>query len=214
MATLAGFVIAEGSLVWPAVGIAVAELLLLDPAVVTGKTTLVIADLSISVSVMPGRGGAVEGSARYMVCAGACGWNTKIPARPTYQNDLGVKLSTVLKHDADACKETIEIDPALDRVVGLRYARTAGRAWDTLGLDRFALPWWIDLSGKTQVRARKPVDVGVPFRTIRWRKDKMVRELASEAIAPFAPGNTIGGVVIRETSIEISHAKNRLYVRA
>lgn len=212
IATIAGYAISAATLTLPKVGAWVLEATLVDAAALSGGVSVTIGDLTLAGSVV--RGGAFDGSARYLVTAGAGGWHKAITGRPEYRNDLGVKLSAVLADDARAAGETIALDPALDRVLGTAYVRRAGLGWDVLGSARLALPWWVDAAGVTQVRARPAAAVTAPSQLIAWDRVRGIREYGADTFAPFAPGATIDGDTIAEVTITISAAAARVRVRS
>jgi hypothetical protein len=211
MSTLGGITASKAGLYWPRTGKWSAEVELVEPAVLAGPVVLSIGDLVLVGTIV--RGGPVEGHARYLVEGGAGGWRTTIPAK-AYRNDLGVKLSTILKDAAAAAGERVEL--GADRSVGSAYVRPAGPAGDVL--TALAGPWWIDEAGTTQVRPRPSPPVVVPFRLVAWDRAKAIREIASEAIAPFVPGALLavpGAAIetIEEVRIDVDHAATRLHVR-
>ena len=209
-ATLAGFAISTAAVTLPLWGVWSAEIYLVDPAELAGAVSLVIEDLVLAGSVV--RGGPVEGSARYVVAGGAGGWRRVVPPQP-YRNDLGIRLSTVLADVARAAGEQLELDPALERVLGSAWVRRAGPAWDVLG--RLGVPWWLDGAGVTQVRLRPAPAVSAPAaRLIAWDRGKALRELAVDTLAPWAPGALLEGAPIEHVAIHVEHGRARLQVRA
>src|ERR1700676_388307 len=103
-ATLANHPISSAVVHLPRVGIWTAEVSLIDAVELSGSVSLVIDDVTLAGTLL--RGGPSDGAASFFVIGGTGGWRSTISEKP-YDNDLGIKLSTVLQHAADAAKEPI-----------------------------------------------------------------------------------------------------------
>jgi hypothetical protein len=206
-ATLSGYPVSTAAVTRPRWGIWSAEVYLVDPAELAGSVSLTIEDLVLAGTVV--RGGPVEGSARYLITGGAGGWRRVIGPQG-YRNDLGIKLSTVLADAARAAGERVELDPALERVLGPAWVRRAGQAWNTFG--RLSLPWWVDDAGTTQVRVRPAPVVAAPSRLISRDRGRALREVAADSLAAWAPGAVFDGSPIEHVTIHCEHGRARMQV--
>ncbi len=195
-ATLQGHAVTSCRISLPAWGVPFADVEIAVAETLTGRVTLVLADLTFVGTVLDG--GIVQGRARYRIIGGAGGWGRTIAAKP-YANDLGVKFSTLLTDAASACGETLGTVPA--GTAGPAYVRASAAASTVLD-DLFARGWYVDLAGVTQIGARAVTTYagGAP-RTGPDPADSRI-ELAADAIATLIPGVTVDGT----EAVDVEHA--------
>jgi hypothetical protein len=170
------------------------------------SATVKIADLAFACTVLSG--GSFEGKSRYRVVAGKGGWGKDIPAKP-YNNDAGVKVSTVLRDAATACGETMGTMPTTIR--GPHFARDAGTASDILHLLA-PRGWYVDRDGVTQIGAWPAVTYTGDAARTRVDLARGVVELAAEALDNLLPGVTVDGHG-PASDVEYELSGNRLAVR-
>jgi hypothetical protein len=155
-------------------------------------------------------GYARNGVAAYRVVGGAGGWGKTLPAKP-YQNDAGVKLSTVLGDIAAAVGETLIGVPTTR--LGAHYVRPAGLASRALN-HHFARGWYVADDGTTVIGQRSAaVYVGEGAR-VDVRPGANVIELDVEALDNLAPGVTIDGsepATDVEFTLSGTHLRARVY---
>jgi hypothetical protein len=192
----------------PAWGRFWADVELAEAETLTGAQSLVVADMTQAVTVVSG--GVVDGVARYRCVAGAGGWGKALPKRPPYNNDAGIRASTIIRDAAADCGEKVGTLPTT--IFGPHYARIAGEAASSV--LNFAAPnaWYIDLAGVTQFGARPSVTyTGAGTRT---RTDLAVGvvELAVDEIENLVPGVSVDGHP-NAVDVEYELTPDRLVVR-
>lgn len=210
-ATCAGYGISAVDVVLPLVGVWSAEVLLVDAQDLAGAVELVVDDLVLAGTVL--RGGPVEGSARYLITGGAGGWRRVVPARTPYDNDAGVKLSTILAHLATDTGEKVALAAGVDRVVGQKYVPRDEEAWNVFPRLRVG-SWWMDAAGVTQVGPRPAPAIAAAYRLLSWNRARGVRRIATETLSAFTPGGVLEGDTIRQVSVHAEHEATRLEVWA
>lgn len=208
IATLAGKVVSRARVTVPAWGLPWADVDMPDPGDValTGRQTLVLADVSISCTVQSG--GISNGRAAYRLVAGAGGWGTVVDAK-SYTNDLGVKLATVARNVAEACGETIADAP--DTRLGPHYARANTTA--SLVLHELAArAWYVGFDGVTRFGSRPTAAYAGSAARTRVEPALGVIELATESLAGIVPGVTVDGS-LPATDVEYTLDADRLTAR-
>lgn len=135
------------TLVIPARGLWVADVLLNQPLEDGAGVTLTLAGLTLRGKVERGGNFLLNFSAR--IVGGNGGWEQVIPSRP-YQNPFGVKLKSVVTDAASAAGESVNV--TADRDIGLFYVRKSGPA--SRVLNQLAPQWWVDSAGVAQVGPR------------------------------------------------------------
>lgn len=206
LATLAGVPVARARVAVPSWGVWWADVDLTEDAELSGRVSLVLADITLSGTIISG--GVHSGRAAYRVAAGAGGWGVVLPAK-AYHNDLGIKVSTLFADAAAGAGEALVGAPATR--LGAHYARASGPASTVLN----ALAprgWYVDFAGTTQIGARESsVYSGSEPRT-RVDPGVGVIEIATEELAALVPGVTIDGS-LPATDVEYTLDATRLTAR-
>ena len=206
LATLNGAAVAGARVQISAWGAWWADVGLPDEVVLSGKATLVIADVTLQGTIISG--GVANGAAGYRIVGGAGGWGKTIPPR-SYPNDAGVKIANVIRDAAQAAGETIGDLPSTR--LGANFVRPEGPASRVL---HAVVPraWYIDLDGVTRFGARPTqAYTGSAARTHVDPRGAIV-ELATETLAGLVPGVTIDGSA-PATDVEYLLDEKRLTVR-
>lgn len=159
------------------------------PVALAGAAALVLADLTLSGTVLSG--GAFSDRSRFRVVGGAGGWGKIIPAK-SYSNDVGVKVSQVVSDAASACGETVQLTTT-DKV---------GRSWtyDDDGpavrvLERVARgAWYVDEAGITKLGKRPRTTLTEKVTVQNVDVARSIVSVASDKIAALAPGVTVEGI--------------------
>jgi hypothetical protein len=166
---------------------------LVEPAELTAgaRVTAQIADLTLQGTIVNGY--ARNGTAGYRVVGGAGGWGRSLPEK-SYQNDAGVKLSTVLGDVATAVGETLSGVPTAR--IAAHFARFAGstrRPASWILNYFFPRGWYVGDDGTTVIGQRSAaVYVGDGARVLVQPATNVI-ELDVEQIDNLAPGVTIDG---------------------
>lgn len=182
--------------------------------------TLTVGDLALVGTVGPA---ALDAPDRpHFVMYGGAGWDLPVPttpAVPSYQQDQGVRLSTVLRDLAKLTRasandpssgETVEA-PTPDVVLGTAFAAPAPRAGELLrvrdvlaALEHagYLQQWRVDPDGVTRFGPRAGVLVPAATRQTLITRDAGVgvARMGIEAPSAFLPGNlcsALDGAVIR-----------------
>lgn len=206
LATLEGVTISRCSVTVPAWGLWWADVDLVDAAELAGAVTLVLADVTASGAIVSG--GAAHGRAAYRVVGGAGGWGREI-GRRAYNNDLGVKLSTVAGDAAREVGETLGDVPTTK--LGTHYARRKAPASHTLNAIA-ERAWYVDFNGVTRFGARaESTYTGIAPR-VRQDPGAQCIELATEEIATLVPGVIVDNA-LPATDVEYVLDATRLTVR-
>lgn len=190
----------------PASGLWFAEVEIDKPVELTGAVKLVISDLSLRGTILSG--GSNNGRSAFRIVAGAGGWGKLLPEKP-YQNDAGVKLSTVIGEAAIAVKEEIApIDPS--RRVGPWWERLKNEPASRVLERTVPGAWYVDEDGILQLGKR--AQGTLPDRTTRIApidKARGTLEIASDSIAAILPGVLVDGLEAVDVQHEI-HADGGL----
>jgi len=196
-ATLAGHRITSARVTIPAWGRWYAEVQLDGEHALTGRVSLVVADLTLSGTVLSGGPGL--GRSSYRIVAGAGGWGRELAAK-SYVNDATVKISTVLFDAAREAGETVAPIAATERT-GPAYVREAGPA--CLALNVLApRAWYVDEAGTTRLGARAAGALegkATRITPLDAARGKVV--LAAESIATILPGVVVDGL----TAVDVLH---------
>lgn len=136
----------------PEAGAWLADVALSDATAVTGGATLIVGGVSWVGRIDPERSG-VFAEVAHVRLVGGLGWSAVLP-RLAYSNDAGVKAVTVARDAAASVGEGIgTFEPGAARLAS-PYARRVGAASRALEAAAGGVPWYVDPSGVTHVRAR------------------------------------------------------------
>jgi hypothetical protein len=196
----------------PAFGLPFFDVELTEPTALEGDTSLSIGGLSHACAVYSG--GVAEGKARYRCVAGAGGWGLKLPPA-AYNDDAGVKVSSVMLDVASACGETLGGLPTTR--LGPHFARPEMYAYQMLNYA-FPRAWYIDAAGVTQIGARPTGTYSGDATPVRIDLAVGVVELALDALdAALVPGVSItlpdGTTTPPATDVEYEVTPDRLTCR-
>lgn len=206
LATLGGFSVSKALVQVGAWGTYWIGVDLVEPEVITGKTTFVCGGVSMACTVM--NGGAVDGYAAYRLVGGTGGWGNSVPAKP-YLDDGGVKVSTVIGDAARTVGEAVDGLPTTR--LGPHYARRVGPASQVLhALTPFA--WRVDFDGVTRFGPRPTTEYKGDAPRTRRSPGVNVIDLATEDLTGLVPGVTIDGSA-PATDVEYELDEKRLTVR-
>jgi hypothetical protein len=195
-ATLQGVAVTACRVQIPAWGVWYADVQTSGDAVLAGRVTLVLADLTLTGTVLSG--GSRQGRGSWRVVGGAGGWGREIAAQ-SEANDAGVKASVVLAKAAALAGETMGTVPT--GTVGPAWARPVGVASAALNLI-YPRGWYVDSAGVTQIGARaSAVYVGQAIRLDGTDLALGKIELAAESIAALLPGAVVDGV----DAVDVEH---------
>lgn len=203
-ATIAGRTVIACTVQIPAWGAWYADVATDDETAHEGRVSLVVADLTLSGTVLSG--GVYQGRGAWRIVAGAGGWGTEIAARG-YANDAGVKRATIFADAAADAGETIADLPS--GTVGPAWAREAGPASRALQLLQ-PRSWYIDEAGTTRVGARTVATfAGQATRMDGTDQGRGKIVLAADSIATLLPGAIVDGVTAVDVQHELSGGKLR-----
>jgi hypothetical protein len=123
----------------------------------SGRVAARMGDLELAGTVRPSGSGRVALSS-YLTLTGGAGWATPLPKKGSH-SDSGLSASKIAREAAAACGETItSLDAALDRTVGVDWARRgnvpASRTLELLFPDA----WYVSEDGTTKIGARPTRD--------------------------------------------------------
>jgi hypothetical protein len=205
LATLNSLLVTAARVSLPAWGAWWAEVECASDQVLTGAVTLILDDLTLRGTVVTG--GAYQTRTRYRIVGGAGGWGRTISAR-SYANDLGVKLSLVLRDAATAVGETMGTAPAT--AIGPAFVRAQGPASRVL---EAVAPrgWYVDEAGVTQIGRR-------PARPFTGAASRMVNDAAQGryelapaegTLSQLLPGAVVDGV----EAVDVEHVLDELGLR-
>jgi len=188
-ATLGGHRATTARVAIPAWGVPWAEVALDEEVTLSGRVELVVADLTLSCTVVSG--GPTKGRSHYRVVGGAGGWGRVVGERG-HASDAGVAVETLLRAVALDAGETLAGDLPATRV-GPSWGREAGPAYRTLELLA-PRGWYVDEQGLTRIGRRPSAALAVeatrgPIDTVMQRVP-----LAAESIASILPGVVVDGI--------------------
>lgn len=190
--TLNGNVVTHATVTIPAWRGWYADVLLSQPVELSGAVELVVADLTLSGTIIAG--GTDRGVARYRIAAGAGAWGQAIAAKG-YRDDAGVKHSTIIRDAAEAAGETIDLESIPTERTGAGYTRRSGPA--AVVLHELAPEnWYVGTDGVTRIGRRngEPITVSAVREHVDLSRGKMI--LAADEIATILPGASIDGLEI------------------
>jgi hypothetical protein len=184
----------------PSWGLWWADVELTGEVTLSGAVELVVADATLSGSIVPG-GGSANGRSGYRIVGGAGGWGQTVVAR-SYANDAGVKRSTIAQDAATEAGETLDLT-GLSGTVGPSYVREAGPA--SYVLDQVSpRAWYIDAAGITRFGARASSVITTTAQRVRVDSGAGVITLATQEIASLVPGATVDGLVAVDVQYDVS----------
>lgn len=168
---------------------------------VSGRVSLVLADLTLSGTIVSG-GTGPSGRSSYRIAAGRGRWGAAVPAKG-YANDAGVKASTVLLDAAAACGETIDAATLPTLRLGPAWTREAGPA--ARALEQIAPgAWYVDLDGVTRFGKRAAHVLTAPSLVSSVDRSRGVVHMASESLVDLLPGVTVEGIEAVDVMHEVS----------
>jgi hypothetical protein len=200
----------------PRYGTAWAKVATQNGTVSPGPALLTIGNLPHVGTVIDGQSGINGPSAWVGIWRNGTAWDTVLPPRPAYQNDAGIKLSTILTDLAKDCGRAVIVQPP-DAIVGAYWVR-ASRAADgrpRTGRDELAalirariLPaWWVDPLDVTRFGVRVAPPVTAATRILGRDLTRGLREGGTESPLAFMPGASFEGQVIERVIIRESSGK-------
>jgi hypothetical protein len=181
-ATLAGHACTRVRVQVPAWGLWWADVDLAEPETVSGRVSLVVADKTLSGTVMAG--GVSNGRAAYRVVGGAGGWGRTIPKK-AYRSDFGLTVAKIVGDAATAVGETVSGAPTTKQ--GPHYVRRAEAASRTLHLLA-PRTWYVDFEGVTRFGARTSVTYTGDGTRTRPVPEARIVEIATDTIGDLVPG--------------------------
>lgn len=183
-----------------------ADVDLAEPEVLTGAAVLVLADKTLTGTIVSG--GAADGKAAYRIVGGAGGWGKTI-ARKAYLNDAGMKASKAITDAANAAGETVEGLPTTR--LGSHFVRLEGPASRVLHMLA-PRAWRVDFDGVTRFGARSSTTYTGDAARSRVDSRGAIVELATEVIGDLVPGVIVDGAA-PATDVEYQLDAKRLTVR-
>lgn len=173
----------------PAWGAWWADVDLAEPDVLSGAATLVLADKTLTGTIVSGGASTDTSRASYRIVGGAGGWGKTIPKK-AYVNDAGVKLANVIRDVASACGETLADVPTTK--LGPHYARADGPAFRTLN-QLAPQAWHVGFDGVTRFGLRASVAYSGDGARTRIDPGGAILEISTDEIGALLPGVTIDG---------------------
>lgn len=204
-ATLAGHRVTHARVHLPAWGIPWAEVSVDEEATLSGRASLVVADLTLSGTIMSG-GAGPKGRSSFRLAGGAGSWGRTIPAR-SYANDAGVKVATVLADAANACGEALDLATVPAKVLGPAWARDeapAGRVLEHIA----PAGWHVAEDGTTKIGKRPAAKLTASVDIATIDRSRRVLTLAADAIASIVPGVVVEGIEAVDVLHEIAVGGN------
>jgi hypothetical protein len=199
MSTLNGNKITSARVTLPEWGCWYADVSIDGEVALTGRVSLVVADLTLSGTVLSG--GAAIGRSSFRIVGGAGGWG-KALLKKSYANDAGVKISTILGDAASEAGETIAI--TADDRVGPAWTRAAGPAVDSLN-SVAERAWYVDEVGTTRLGKRVSSTLGTNVtRVVPVDRARGKVVLAAESIAKVLPGVVVDGMAAVDVVHELT----------
>ncbi len=183
-ATLNGNRLQSARIALPLHGNWVADVTLDAAAELSGRVTLVVADLSLEGTIV--RGGEHKGASSYRIEGGAGGWRRVIPAQH-FRNDGGVKASKVLAALASKVGETFSGELP-STVLGTSFVREAATAAQILSQVVGTDGWYVANDGTTVVGQRPAAATTASFDVISFAPHTGILVIATETPGLVAPG--------------------------
>lgn len=203
LASLSGNQVTAARCTIPAWGVSYVDVTVDSSVNLKGPVAFVLADLSLSCTVLSGGPTGAAGRSYFRLVVGAGGWGKTIPAK-SYANDAGVKLSAVLGDAAAEAGETLDqttVDQTLR--LGPYFVRPAGPACHVL--EQVAPgAWYVGEDGKTRLGARpaSTLTTAAP-RTSELDLARGTLTIASPTIAGVLPGLSIDGLTVVDVEHEL-----------
>lgn len=179
-------------------------------AVAPGPATLMVGNVALIGTVLPGQSGENGPSSWAGRWINGAAWLTVLPPRPPYQNDGGVRLSTVLDALAKDCGAVI-VKPSSDPFIGPFWTRALVNADGSrrTGRDelaalvrgRFVEPWWVDPLNVTHFGTRPGIPIVAAHRILSRDLAHGLRTIGTESPLAFMPGNIVEGQTIARSII-------------
>ncbi len=161
-----------------------------DGALPAGKLALVCQGSTLTCSVDPEASGVFGLQRRVRVIAGGGGWSNVLAAKD-FQTDGGVKARTVADDTARAVGETIgDFLPAAPTLAD-RWTRARGSAGASLEVLGGGVPWWVDYTGLTHVRARPVAPLAGGYEVLNFNPRTGLAQLAIDDLTTVRPGSVL-----------------------
>ncbi len=184
------------------------------PPTVGASVALTVGDLILRGRVL--RSGLDAPDRPRFVVVGAPGWELPLAKPISYQSDVGVRLSTVLRDLSTLAGQAIELPS--DFSIGDRFVSPASRNGETILLrdvlsaltrQRYLASWRVDPDGVTRFGARAGSVVNA--RATETSRDSAVGliKIGLDSPASFLPGNLLGNdqiatLVVRDTAQKLT----------
>lgn len=166
----------------------------------SGAASLVLADLTLAGTILPG-GGSYAGRSYYRIVGGAAGWSKRLLPK-SYRAQIGVKLSTVVTDAANEVRETMA--PFLDSVIGIAFVRPpkgeAARVLDLVAPEG----WYVDEAGVTHIGVRPAATYSAPYVLLEKRPDRLSATIAPTTLTGLVPGVTLEGFTVADVRHELT----------
>jgi hypothetical protein len=202
--TLAGLALSSATVTLPRWGTWVADVDMVDPVTLSGAVELLVGDVVLRGTIVPGAGGSYVYSSSWTLVGGAGGWAKAVGPR-AYRSDGGIPLSQVAADLAAEVGEQVVLEPGVDRDLGTAWSRMGGgTAADELAMLVGGL-WWMAPDGVTHLGPRPvvPVPSTVAFVVENWAPTRKRARITSpdDTLAAFMPGGqwsdaTVEGVQV------------------
>jgi len=200
MNTISGHRITSARLTMPAWRCWYADVHVDGEVALTGRTEIVIADLTLQGAVLSG--GPANGRSRFRTVAGAGGWGKPLKSK-SYANDSGVKVSTVMQDAATSVGESFDLStaPASMRV-GPAFVRIDEEPASSVPELVAPSNWFVGNDGITRI-GKRPSTPFAGQATMIQPPDRATKTvtLASESIASLVPGVVVDGI----EAVDVEH---------
>ncbi len=216
VAHIAGNVIIGAEVHVPPIGPWFADVVFADAPELSGRVTLVIADLSLVGTIDPARNGTRGEQRMCRVVGGAGGWGTLLPAK-AYHADNGVGALPVAQDAAREAGETLQSFVPGASTVGIDYARQAGPAARALEVAAGGAAWWVNFDGTTQVGTRPSTSAAAgAYQMMEFDPRTRVAILAFDTLASISIGSVLSEhfdepQTVREMTIVLSPETLRVH---
>lgn len=175
----------------PSVGVWYADGETDGDTVLSGACTIVLADLSLTGTIISG--GVRNGRGVWRVAGGKGKWSMQLPHK-SYHSSAGVKYSTILSDVVRETGETLEGIPSGS--VGEHYVRNAAAASHVM--HAICPAWYVDTDGSTRIGARAATTYTGSGVIKAKDSAQTTVELAADSIAQLVPGVTVDGIEAKE----------------
>jgi hypothetical protein len=157
----------------------------------SGRVSLVIADLRLTGTIVSGGPGR-KGRSSFRIAGGGAGWGRELPAR-SYANDAGIKASAVIADAATACGETMDAATLPTTRLGPAFVREAAPAARVLE-QVVPAGWYVAEDGTTKIGRRPAVKLESMAAIASVDRAVGVVSLAADSIASIVPGVIVEGL--------------------